>query len=287
MLPALQADIVTLKPSADTTLFQPNPDANLGGADSLVAGSTAEGLKTRAVLKFDLAGSVPAGATITSASLTIQVVKQSGSPSDSTFDLRRLLVDWGEGAQTEKTGTAASPGEATWNARMAPSTLWKVPGGAEGSDFSQVKSGSRPISGPASYTFTSTAASISDAQLWLDQPSANFGWILLTEAEGLGGTARRIGSREDPPNAPVLTIEYAVGATASRIDAIKVSKQTGSISWTPRSGFGPPFQLQTKAQLTDTNWTNLGVPLTGTNTTFPAEASAGFFRVQGTESPLR
>src|SRR5262245_50894548 len=82
----LLAATATLTASADTTLFQNNPDNNLGSQTDFVAGTTRNLQRSRGLLRFDIAGAVPAGATINSVTLTLTVVKQSFSGAvNSTF----------------------------------------------------------------------------------------------------------------------------------------------------------------------------------------------------------
>jgi len=49
---------------------------------------------------------------------------------------------------------------------------------------------------------------VADAQAWLDDPAANFGWMLVGQNETVDFTARRFGSREDVIQAPRLRIEF-------------------------------------------------------------------------------
>src|SRR5436189_144857 len=86
-----RADQITLSPSADTSLFEFNPTNNLGGYVDIPVGTTREGKRSRGLMKFDLS-TIPANATITAATVTVQVVKvPSGSPVGSIFALHRLL----------------------------------------------------------------------------------------------------------------------------------------------------------------------------------------------------
>src|SRR5262249_21659595 len=67
---AVYADMVTLSPVADTTLFEHDPNNNLGANSTLVIGTTAgvsgPASRSRALMKFDVAGTIPTNATITS-----------------------------------------------------------------------------------------------------------------------------------------------------------------------------------------------------------------------------
>ena len=84
------ADTVTLLPVADTTLFEQTPNNNLGANSTLAAGTTAgvsgPAAASRALLRFDVAASIPTNAYLTSASVTIKVTKAPVIPS--RFDFR-------------------------------------------------------------------------------------------------------------------------------------------------------------------------------------------------------
>ena len=76
-----RGDSVSLSPSADTCLFELDPEFNLGGQRDLPSGtlgSMVGNTKSRALYKFDIAASVPGGARIQAARFRVQVTK---SPS--------------------------------------------------------------------------------------------------------------------------------------------------------------------------------------------------------------
>jgi hypothetical protein len=52
---------------------------------------------------------------------------------------------------------------------------------------------------------------VEDLQNWLNNPAANFGWMLISDSEGVEFTARRFASREDSVNSPILTVQYSSG----------------------------------------------------------------------------
>jgi hypothetical protein len=64
--PAL-ADQVTVPPLKDNTIYGESNDLSNGAGTSLFAGVTAMSAIRRALLAFDVAGTLPAGSTITSA----------------------------------------------------------------------------------------------------------------------------------------------------------------------------------------------------------------------------
>ena len=161
----------------------------------------------RAVIAFDVAGSIPAGATITSVRLILSMSRtRAGAES---IELHRVLADWGEGTShapdVEGEETYSTPGDATWVYRFFDTDLWEALRG----DFSPAVSASAVVDGIGSYTWTSTAQIVADVQGWVDDPSSNYGWLLKGN-ETTKRTAKRFDSREHPTaaNQPVLTIEF-------------------------------------------------------------------------------
>jgi hypothetical protein len=200
----------TLAPVKDNTLYETAGGEMSNGAGVYVfAGRTLLFGLRRAVLSFDVAGAIPAGATINSATLTLNV-SQSNS-GDHPAALHRLGADWGESTSDAGSpgglGAPSAPGDATWIHTFFPSQLWSAAGG----DFDATASATIPVGGLGPYTWGSTAAMVADVQGWLDTPAANFGWILIGDEgqDGLGA-AKRYDSSEsvDPLLAPTLTVDY-------------------------------------------------------------------------------
>jgi len=211
------AESVTLHPAADTTLYETTPNNNLGANTDFIAGTTAgnagQPYRNRALLKFDVAGQIPTGATISSASLTLRVIRIPNPPANSAFGLHRLLVSWGEGTKNGSLGLQATTGEATWISRFFLLPQWGIPGGKAGSDFLANASASTFVGGLGPYTFVSTSNLVADVQFWLGNPGSNFGWLLMSQDEATASTARRFASRESGANAPALVIEYTLAQT--------------------------------------------------------------------------
>jgi hypothetical protein len=207
---------VTLSAVADTSLFENHPDSNLGGT-TLVAGTNQQFSRSRALFRFDL-GALPSGATITEVHVTLNVTRrpdpdQHGGPVDSDFSLFPLLVDWGEGSGGEVTGSNAQPGDATWNERQFNSNSWGVPGGLAGVDYAGNPSATTSVGGIGTYVWGSSTELVADAQGWLDDPSTNFGFILISQNEGTAGTGRRFASDEQQgggTSSPQLELVYSV-----------------------------------------------------------------------------
>lgn len=210
----VRADVIALQPVADTTLIETAPGNNLGGATFFNAGTAGNGNRNRALMLFDLSSALPAGATITSAELSLDVVRQPASgQQNSIFSLRRVFQSWGEGVQVSGDeglgqGAPALAGEAAWNYRFADNVLWSQPGGQAGVDFSSTISSSAFVGAQGDQIiFGSAPGLIADVQFWLDHPEANFGWMLKTESEAIAKTARGFASLESGFG-PTLTIDF-------------------------------------------------------------------------------
>jgi hypothetical protein len=205
---------VALNPAADTTIFEENGNASDAKGPGIFAGRIVVGAIRRAFLRFDVAGAVPAGSTVSSAELRLSLTRSnSGSVSAS---LHRVSGAWGEGTSNAGDpggkGAPATAGDATWTQRVYPATPWTVPGG----DAALTASGTTLIgSSLTDYIFTTTPAMAADVQGWLDQPATNFGWQLRAD-ETRTPTAKRFGSRENasPALQPVLLVTYDVVVAA-------------------------------------------------------------------------
>jgi hypothetical protein len=249
-----QAEFVLLGPAADTSIFEAFPENNMGGNDNMVAGANASLARARALFRFDVAGAIPSNAIIQSVTLVVTVVltpPDGGEPS--TFDLRRVLVDWGEGTGTNNAGVSVTSGEADWAARFYPSNLWSVPGGAVSNDFSEMVSASLALADLGNYTFNSTSNLVSDAQSWLREPGKNFGWVLMSESENVALTVRRIGTRESITNAPLLRVDFSMPNTPE----IQIKQMAGGVELSFLASGGQHYTLQFRNSLTSGTWETL------------------------------
>jgi hypothetical protein len=126
------AETVTLSATRDATLFEQS-QGNLadGSGQFLFAGRTGEPATRRALLAFDVMTSIPADATITSATLTLNLSRTISTAR--TASLHRLLSDWGEGSSDaggqEGKGTTAATGDATWLHSFYDTQTWSAVGG--------------------------------------------------------------------------------------------------------------------------------------------------------------
>jgi hypothetical protein len=199
-------DVVVLGAVRDNTLFEDATGSLSDGAGPvLFAGNNGQDLARRGLLKFDIAGAVPAGAHIDGAELSLNV---SNTPNTTAreFTLHRVLMDWGEGTSntTSGSGAPATANDATWLHTFYPAQFWASPGG----DFSAAVSASQMVAGLGFYTWVGDGMA-ADVQSWLDQPTSTFGWLLQSDEVTLN-TARRFDSRENATvaNRPALTVYY-------------------------------------------------------------------------------
>lgn len=200
---------VTIEADRDATLyFSVTGDLANGAGTALFAGMTGQPAARRALLHFDLAANVPAGARIVAATLDLHVLaSSSGQPG--TIDAHPVLQDWTEGASVasggQGGGAQALAGDATWLHSSYPSQLWTNPGGdfAPTSSFSAVAPASGAMAVPA------LPGLLADVRAWHAQPAANFGWLLIGDETG-ASTASKFASREatDVSQRPALTVTY-------------------------------------------------------------------------------
>jgi len=212
------AATTTINPVNDTTIYQgvdPVTGENFelnscGGGVDMYSGVTNDGLLRRALLKFDIAGSIPDGSTINSVTLTVDV-NRSGDNQDAPMALSPLTRAWGEGVQNCSpirgggVGAPAASGDATWLDAMFQQVFWTSPGG----DFpNQSASALIPTRGDGIW---SSAGMVADVQGWLDAPANNNGWIIVGD-EGRSSTTRRFNSREGGAP-PALSVDFTPPGT--------------------------------------------------------------------------
>jgi len=229
------AESVTLEPTRDTSIYSEGALSN-ALHPHFFAGRTQGGNNRRGLVLFDVAGSVPAGATIVSATLQMYATASPFGGATTTVSLYRLTDSWSEGTSSDApapggTGAPATAGDATWLNRVHAATPWATPGG----DHVATVTASQSISTILT-TYQWTGANMgTDVQGWLDAPASNHGWIVIG-SEGTNRSARRFGSRQnsDPGFRPKLTIEYEL-SFASFCDGAD-----GSLASCPCGNAGAP-----------------------------------------------
>lgn len=204
----LQATVVSMTAARDNTLYEDNQGLTSNGAGIyFFTGTTSSSFARRGLLYFNVA-TIPAGSTITRVEVRLHASRVASSFGE-TVRIHRSLASWGEGASDAESqeggGAQAEPGDATWVHRFYSTTPWASMGG----DFAPTSSASRTVGATGSYTWASTAALISDVQTWVNNPAANFGWVILGN-ESTPRTAKRFDTRENTSASfrPTVTIEY-------------------------------------------------------------------------------
>lgn len=221
---AFPASII-LTSSADTTLIEVAPNNNHGAQPFFNSGTTQNGTKNRALLRFDL-GSLPTNTVILSASVLLTVVGLPAEPAVfAPFALHRMLHNWNEGTNLAiiniGQGLPAKLGDATWNYSHFNTNSWTAPGCLSGTDFFPFESGSQFIYDlGTTYTHGPTAELATDVQGWIQDPTSNFGWMYLCGEEGAIFTAKRFGSRENsnPDFRPQLILNYLIPPLITRAE---------------------------------------------------------------------
>jgi hypothetical protein len=226
------AATATLRPGKDNVIYG-DGSANLsnGAGEFLLVGSSGTnggGRAMRSLIAFNLAGQVPAGATINSVTLTL-TVNTPLSANTNTVRLHRVLADWGEGTSVAPMGggggAPSTTGDATWTARIFNTAQWTTPGG----DFAPAASATQPVNTNTGNITITSAGLVADVQAWVSNPATNFGWILVAQDES--GPAVRFASREASA-APSLVIDYTAstggGNTAPTITAQPASQSVAA-----------------------------------------------------------
>ncbi len=201
----------------DNTMYSENPGNSNGAGDFLFSGKTNNGHTRRALIRFDIAASVPAGATITNVTLTLYMSRTQAGPE--MLHLHKLTKDWGEAGSNapgqEGSGTAAMSGDATWNNNFFNTGTWTNPGAS--GDYVAASSAGTSVAGNGFYTWSSSQLT-ADVQSMLDNAGSNFGWILIGN-ENTSQTAKRFNTRENPNSSqrPKLSITYTPAPTPQNL----------------------------------------------------------------------
>ncbi len=211
------AATVEVAATRDTTLIE-DPDGALGnGAGVTVfAGRTnaaTYGVR-RGLFYFDLGGALSMPGPVLSFEVEkvfvvlANVTESNVAPRE--YRLHRLLADWGEGASSSGGGggAPAAPRDATWLHTFHGEAFWMH----SGAQFEGEPSARLVVGGAGTYRFEGEGL-LRDVKLWIQDPSRNFGWILIGD-ETARQTVRAFASREasDPSFRPVLEIVYSEGA---------------------------------------------------------------------------
>jgi len=205
--------VVALWPDRDNTLVEiEDGSLSLGLSEFIFAGRVGlhgGGAKLRrGLIRFDIASSIPALATIVAVELHVTCALTNTGPHH--VELRSALQGWGEGTSNGfgGAGAPATPGDATWLHTFWPDQFWASTGG----DCAEAPSGVAEIGYPGAYVFATAPGMVSDVQSWLDEPSTNHGWLIMGD-EPFIQSVKAFASRENPivEQRPVLMVTYVAG----------------------------------------------------------------------------
>ncbi|HVU01375.1 MAG TPA: multicopper oxidase domain-containing protein [Polyangiaceae bacterium] len=200
------ADGIVVYPSRDVTLYQESGALGDGKGSYLFVGHNGKGSERRALLHFDLSHSIPAGATLTAATLRLSASR--GRDTTVEVALHRVTAEWAEGATrapgNEGGGKVAAMGDATWTYSTSDMTPWSVPGG----DFVPEPSATASVGPPGStYEWTGDGL-LDDVRRFVSNPADNRGWIAVPSPTS-AHASKRFGSRDGgAASRPALAVEF-------------------------------------------------------------------------------
>lgn len=223
------AEVITLRQgldgyagTRDTSIMAESGFLSAGGDDKLFIGRTQGRLGTtfrRALIRFDLEAVAP-GSEVTRVTLTLRLLLSGPLMTTDRIELHRLTSDWGEGT-VEGPGPGAQGGfamigDATWTDNFFDISFWTTDGG----DFDEAASASLSVTPDSGLkTFASTPDLVADVQGWVDDPTTNFGWILIGD-ETTPESIKLWASKENSSASvrPTLEIELVLTAVPGDLD---------------------------------------------------------------------
>jgi len=199
------------------------PDQNWGGSDWLMVTAT-EG--RAGLMRFDLAGYVPQGSTVTAATLELYATNRTRALSERV-SVYRVLRPWVER-------------EATWN-RAAVGSWWGGAGCSSSTDREQTPADTLTVSQLGQwYRFNVTGM----VQAWVNDPASNHGLLVKGVNDGLPIEYMFFTSESGMAgDRPILRVDYAPGAPAP--DICRVSFDPGTKVVSPSAG---AFTLDVRLQ---------------------------------------
>jgi hypothetical protein len=231
---------ITLYAVADAYVYSAAPTTNYGTASTLYVGSQSASAIGRALFLFDLS-TIPAGATVQSASFQAYLTQTSSSPTTLDVELKRIDAPWQEMA-------------VTWNTQPGYTGANNVIGVGKT---------------PAYYSWDVTSL----VQTWVNG-TPNRGLALMSKNESTLGW-RGFASREStsPPNPPRLVINYTLPTTTPTPTPTRTSTPTLTGTSTPTATHTPTRTPTHTATPTPTPTTTPTLTPTYTVTPTPAPTS--------------
>lgn len=180
----------------DAYIAKDNPATNFGTATSVIADGDTNGAgnDARALFRWYVTD-IPVGSTVQSARIVLQV----SNPSTQTYEFYRVYRYWSET-------------QATWNEAQT-GTAWQI-AGADGSlDRGQTVRGAVTATAAGTMTVALNSVGVSMVQAWVNEPTSNFGVILLDPAntDGLAFASKESAT---PGQRPKLEVTYTPPAAA-------------------------------------------------------------------------
>ncbi|HEX2869635.1 MAG TPA: DNRLRE domain-containing protein [Polyangiaceae bacterium] len=180
-----QEGVAAYAGSTDATIRQASATSNSGSTTKLEAdGDDGSGVDLSALLRWTLTG-VPTDATVTAASITLQVTNSSSN----TYNLYAVSRSWNEA-------------QVTWN-NAATGSAWATPGALGASDRGAVVGSVTGSTG--SRTITLNAAGIAMVQGWVS--GANNG-VIIASASNTDGIDFASSEASTASQRPKLSITY-------------------------------------------------------------------------------
>lgn len=177
--------------TTDTYISQNAPTTNYGSAATLLVDGDEPSTSSKdvsSILKWNVSA-IPAGSTVTSASISLNVV----DPSTDTYELYEMKRNWSESS-------------ATWN-QYATGSNWATAGANGSLDRGTTVLGTITASANGAYTINLNSSGIARVQSWINNPAANYGMILMdgANANGLDFSSSEAATASQRPK---LTINY-------------------------------------------------------------------------------
>ncbi|MFV1967565.1 MAG: Ig-like domain-containing protein, partial [Pirellulaceae bacterium] len=172
----------------DTRIRSDQPTRNYGTSSKLELDGHPDQVS---LIRWDTTG-IPAESTITSASITLNVLKTS----NDDFEVYEGLRFWDERSATYRLAATGQP--------------WEVPGAAGPQDHAGdvLASLTAPLTGLV--TIDLNAPGVVLVQKWVSDPSSNYG-IVIQDLTNETTDDLDVSSREDAGSGPMLTVTYSLG----------------------------------------------------------------------------
>jgi VCBS repeat-containing protein len=209
---AQTCNTVNLVENKDTWMHGSSPTNNNGAATTLYAHGYSTG--RGALMQWDLSG-IPTAATVTAASLTIQVTDASAASPGYIYNLYEMKQTWVEGTGN---GTASGDG-ATFNSYDGNTAHTWEAGGAAGTTTDRYGVNlwdQGLISSTGVQTFALNNSGIAAVQDWVTIPANNKGLTLQNYVNGTTtDTFGFYSSDSTSGTKPTLNVTYCTGGTAT------------------------------------------------------------------------